>query len=84
MMIAKISMNDIWNKVYSEDSAFFGEEPSKFAKKCCEYFIQYNIKKILDLGCGQGRDTIFFALNNLDVYAVDSSIVAIENIQKEI
>jgi hypothetical protein len=39
-------MNDIWNKVYSEDSAFFGEEFSKFAKKCCEYFIQNDIKKI--------------------------------------
>jgi SAM-dependent methyltransferase len=38
--------------------------------------------KKLDLGCGQGRDTIFFSLNNLEVYAVDSSIVAIESIQK--
>jgi hypothetical protein len=45
-MISKIYMNDIWNKVYSEDSAFFGEEFSKFAKKCCEYFIQNDIKKI--------------------------------------
>jgi SAM-dependent methyltransferase len=76
-------MNDLWNKVYSEDTAFFGEEPSKFAKECYEYFIQNDIKKILDLGCGQGRDTVFFTLNNLDVYAVDSSIVAIENIQKK-
>jgi tRNA G46 methylase TrmB len=56
-------MNDIWNKVYSEDSAFFGEEPSEFAKRCYEYFIQNNVKRILDLGCGQGRYTnilVFF------------------------
>ncbi len=54
----------------------------EFAKKCYEYFIQNNIKKILDLGCGQGRDTIFFTLNKLEVYVVDLSIVAIENIQE--
>ena len=36
-----------------------------------------NVKKILELGCGQGRDTIFFALNGLDVYALDSSNIEI-------
>jgi SAM-dependent methyltransferase len=75
-------MNDIWNKVYSEDSSFFGEGPSDFAKKCYEYFLQNKVTKILDLGCGQGRDSIFFSLNNLEVYAVDSSIVATEGIHK--
>ena len=75
-------MRNIWNKVYSEDSSFFGEGPSDFAKKCYEYFIQNNVKKILELGCGQGRDTIFFSSNGLEVYAVDSSIIAIECIQK--
>ncbi|MER5175569.1 MAG: class I SAM-dependent methyltransferase [Candidatus Nitrosocosmicus sp.] len=75
-------MNNIWNKVYSKDSTFFGEGPSDFAKKCYEYFIQNNVKRILDLGCGQGRDTIFFSLKGLEIYAVDSSIVAIEGIRK--
>jgi SAM-dependent methyltransferase len=75
-------MNDIWNKVYSEDSSFFGEGPSDFAKKCYEYFLQNKVTKILDLGCGQGRDSIFFSLNNLEVYAVDSSVVATDGIQK--
>lgn len=54
-------MNDIWNRVCSEDITFFGEGPSEFAKKCYEYFIKNNVKKILDLGCcGQGRDANFF------------------------
>ena len=75
-------MNNIWNKVYSDDFTFFGEGPSDFAKKCYEYFIQNNVKRILDLGCGQGRDTIFFSLKGLEIYAVDSSIVAINSIQK--
>lgn len=40
--------------------------------------------RILELGCGQGRDTMFFASNGLDVHAVDSSKVAIENIFQKI
>ncbi len=75
-------MNNMWNKIYSDDSTFFGEWPSDFAKKCYEYFIQNNVKKILDLGCGQGRDAIFFSLNGLEIFAVDSSIVGIEGVQK--
>ena len=75
-------MNDIWDKVYSDDSAFFGEGPSSFAKKSFSQFSQKNVTKILELGCGQGRDTIFFALSNLDVYALDSSKIAVEGINK--
>lgn len=77
-------MSRIWDKVYSNDSAFFGEEPSDFAQKCYSDFKRYNIKRILELGCGQGRDTIFFALKGLDVHAIDSSNVAIENIYQKI
>ena len=76
-------MSKLWDKVYSNDSAFFGEEPSDFAQKCYSYFKKYGVKRILELGCGQGRDTIFFASNGLDVFAVDSSKVAIENINQK-
>jgi 2-polyprenyl-3-methyl-5-hydroxy-6-metoxy-1,4-benzoquinol methylase len=49
-----------------------------------EDFIKYRVKRILELGCGQGRDTIFFATNGLEVHAIDSSKVAIENIYQKI
>ena len=76
-------MSKIWDKVYSNDSAFFGEEPSDFAQKCYSDFKRCDVKRLLELGCGQGRDTIFFASNGLDVFAVDSSKVAIENINQK-
>ncbi|CAN5438582.1 class I SAM-dependent methyltransferase [soil metagenome] len=75
-------MSRIWDKVYSNDSAFFGEEPSKFAQKCYTDFKKYHVKRLLELGCGQGRDTIFFASKGLDIHALDSSIIAIENLHK--
>jgi SAM-dependent methyltransferase len=77
-------VSKIWDKVYSYDSAFFGEEPSDFAQKCYSDFKRYDVKTLLELGCGQGRDTIFFASNGLDVFAIDSSKVAIENINQKI
>ncbi|HKX20363.1 MAG TPA: class I SAM-dependent methyltransferase [Nitrososphaeraceae archaeon] len=77
-------MSKIWDKVYSNDSAFFGEKPSDFAQKCYGDFKKYEVKKLLELGCGQGRDTIFFASNDLDVDAIDSSKIAIENVKQKI
>ena len=77
-------MGDIWDKIYTHDSAFFGENPSDFAQKCYIYFKKCGVKRILELGCGQGRDTIFFASNGLDVHAIDASEVALDNINQKI
>jgi SAM-dependent methyltransferase len=77
-------MSNIWDKIYSDDSAFFGEDPSDFAQKCYSYFKKYGAKRILELGCGHGRDTIFFASNGFDVHAIDASKVAIENINQKL
>ena len=77
-------MSGIWDKVYSSDSAFFGENPSDFAQICFRDFDKYHVKKLLELGCGQGRDTIYFASNGLDVHAIDFSKVAIENLYQKI
>ena len=75
-------MSDIWNKVYRSDASFFGDAPSNFALDCYEEFKEHRVKKILELGCGQGRDSIFFASNNIDVVALDSSKVAVEALSK--
>ena len=74
-------MNNIWNKVYSNYSSFFGDNPSKFASICYEKFVNHKVQKVLELGCGQGRDSLFFASKGLDVTAIDSSEVAIENLR---
>lgn len=72
-------MTNIWNKIYEKDSSFFGEEPSVFAISC--YNIMHDKSKmLLELGCGQGRDSIFFASKGIKVKAMDHSHVAIEQL----
>ena len=72
-------MSEVWNKVYKSDSTFFGEEPSNFALLCFNHMKTNNVKKVLELGAGHGRDTIFFASNGIEVVeALDYSSIAVE------
>lgn len=66
-----------WNKVFLEETAFFGQEPSEFAKKSLELFRREAVRSLLELGCGQGRDTILFARNGIHVTALDYSDAAV-------
>jgi SAM-dependent methyltransferase len=76
-------MASFWDKIYQNDSTFFGEGPSKFALSCYIDFMENtNVKKMLELGCGQGRDTLFFASKGIDVSALDYSRVAIDGLIK--
>ena len=75
-------MSEVWNKVYQSDSTFFGEEPSNFALLCFNHMKINNIKKVLELGAGHGRDSIFFTSNGLEVEALDYSAFAVELLNK--
>ena len=61
----------------------FGLKPSIAAVKALKIFQKNNIKKILELGSGLGRDTIYFAKNDIEVEALDYSNVAMASINKK-
>ena len=62
----------------------FGLAPSVAAKKSIKLFKEKNIKNIIELGAGLGRDTIFFAKNSINVQALDYSPRAIKIINQKI
>tara|TARA_X000000368_G_scaffold406701_1_gene385311 strand:- start:1187 stop:1843 length:657 start_codon:yes stop_codon:yes gene_type:complete len=72
-----------WESNFSSKPEMFGLDPSYSAKKSLEIFKKHNIKNILELGAGLGRDTIYFAKNNIKVYALDFSPCAIDTIIKK-
>ena len=72
-----------WEKNFSSKPEMFGLEPSIAAKKTLVLFKEKNIKKIVELGAGLGRDTIFFARNSIHVEALDYSSSAIKIINEK-
>jgi SAM-dependent methyltransferase len=72
-----------WEKNFLSKPEMFGLEPSSAAAKTLASFKDKNIKKIVELGAGLGRDTIFFAKNSIHVTALDYSPTAIKIINKK-
>ena len=62
----------------------FGLEASEPAKKSLKIFQENNIKTIIELGAGLGRDSIYFSINNLSVTSLDYSQSGINIINKKI
>ena len=83
--ILDIIKNMKYNNIYKQNQKVWGKEPNKLLQMIWQkaepnsYF--------LDLGCGQGRDSIFMAQQGFKVVAVDESKEAIsqlkENAKKE-
>ena len=71
-----------WDGVFSNRKEMFGTSPSIAAIKTVEVFKKEGVKNILEIGGGQGRDTLFFAKNNFNVKVIDYSKIGVENIIK--
>jgi len=69
---------EFWNKKFEEPD-HFGTGPTAFAQACADFLKAQNIfkKKLLDLGCGQGRDSLYFSGLGYAVTAVDYSSQAL-------
>lgn len=68
-----------WNALYAKKN-YFGEGPTKLARLAEKLFQEKNTQKILEVGCGQGRDAIYFSQLGFDVHAFDISPNAIQSI----
>lgn len=67
-----------WDMTFSHRAEMFGEAPSEAAQKAAALFKQEGKTMLVELGSGQGRDTLFFARNGFRVTAVDYAQVAID------
>lgn len=72
-----------WGKMYTENLDMFGKEPSYPARRAVEVFGKGGAKRMLELGSGQGRDTLFFARHGFQVYALDYTDEGLDAIQKK-
>ena len=72
-----------WEETFTEKPEMFGTEASDPARKAAEILKREGKTNILELGCGQGRDTFFFAKNGFRVYALDYSLAGLEAIMNK-
>jgi len=71
-----------WEKVFSKGCAnLFGTDASEPAKKVAKIFRSEGKQKILELGGGFGRDTLFFAKEGFDVTVGDYSEKALDSLK---
>ena len=67
-----------WDAYYKSNQPI--NYPSNFALSILQYLEKG--KRLVDLGCGNGRDSLFFAKNGINVIGIDSSHVAINELLK--
>jgi SAM-dependent methyltransferase len=60
-----------WENTFSSKPEMFGRQPSEPARRALDLFKKEGFTKIIELGGGQGRDTLFFAQNGLEVFVLD-------------
>jgi len=72
-----------WEHKFSKRSEMFGTSPSLSAQKAVKIFKRKKFTNILELGAGQGRDTIFFAQNGFNLQVLDYSKSGINSIIKK-
>jgi SAM-dependent methyltransferase len=64
---------------YEACPCFWGSEPSSLVRRLVEHVGSVSGSRVLDVGCGEGKNAAFLALRGAQVLAVDVSSAGLEN-----
>ena len=73
-----------WENNFSSKPEMFGVSPSNPARYTLEIFKKNNVNNMIELGAGQGRDSLLFAKNDIHVHALDYSPSGINKISEKV
>ncbi|WP_433945514.1 helix-turn-helix domain-containing protein [Paenibacillus sp. SN-8-1] len=68
----------IYEKEYRTQAYYWGTEPNSACYQVLKLMPPTRHLKLLDVGCGEGKDAVFFARNGYDVSAFDVTDAGIE------
>jgi SAM-dependent methyltransferase len=74
------AQRDRWTKGFADDLDYFGHT-SPFARDASVRFRAAGVRDVVELGAGQGRDTLFLATEGLSLTALDWSPTGLGQIE---
>jgi tellurite methyltransferase len=75
-------MSNIYDDIYKQDDYYWGFKPAPSCFKVLQALPPSQHLRLLDLGCGEGRNAVFFARNGYDVTAFDLADAGVEKTKK--
>lgn len=70
-----------WSATFAAHPDMYGDEPSDAAIAAADEFAAADVATVLELGAGQGRDTLYLARRGFHVHALDYAVEGIEAIE---
>jgi len=77
----KNSWDEIYLKIEKEQKTL---KPHSDLKNIVKFLKKEKVRRILDLGCGNGRNLIFLAKKKFEVYGIDFSKVALKFLKEKL
>lgn len=68
----------IYEEEYKTAEYYWGLIPSKMCYKVLELMPPTRLLRVLDIGCGEGKNAVFFARNGYEVSAFDITVSGVE------
>ena len=75
-------MFTFYDEKYRAESYYWGRRPSSICYKVLQMMPPEKPLKLLDIGCGEGRNAVFFARNGYQVTAFDLSPAGVKKTRK--
>lgn len=72
----------IYEEEYKTDRYYWGTVPNSACYKVLQLYPPTKRLRLLDIGCGEGKDAVFFARNGYDVTAFDVSDAGIDKARR--
>ena len=75
-------MQNPYDERYDSETYYWGTRPSRMAYEVLQRAPPDRPLKLLVIGCGEGRNAVFFARNGYHVSAFDLSAVGVEKTKR--
>ena len=79
-----MNKNNTYDLKYAGEKHYWGKEPSAICDKVIELIkpTNYYIPRLIDIGCGEGRNAVYFAKNGFNVDAPDKSSPGLQKTER--